>query len=86
VWDVRSCAPLDEEMLADAARHRSVVTIEDGIRDGGIGMHIAERLRARSSADVVVLGLPCQFIPHHDNPDHLLSKFGLDADGIAAAI
>ncbi len=85
VWDVRCCAPLDEPMLADAARHRRVVTIEDGIRDGGIGMHIAERLRARSAADVAVLGLPSQFIPHHANPDQLLSQFGLDADGIAAA-
>jgi 1-deoxy-D-xylulose-5-phosphate synthase len=85
VWDVRCCAPLDEDMLADAARHRRVVTIEDGIRDGGIGMHIAEHLRARSAADVAVLGLPTQFIPHHTNPDQLLSHFGLDADGIAAA-
>jgi 1-deoxy-D-xylulose-5-phosphate synthase len=85
VWDVRSCAPLDDDMLADAARHRRVVTIEDGIRDGGIGMHIAEHLRARSAADVAVLGLPTQFIPHHTNPDQLLSRFGLDADGIAAA-
>ena len=40
---------------------------------------------ARSAAEVVVLGLPCQFIPHHANPDHLLSQHGLDADGIAAA-
>ena len=85
VWDVRSCAPLDDDMLADAARHRRVVTIEDGIRDGGIGMHIAEHLRARSAVDVAVLGLPTQFIPHHTNPDQLLSRFGLDADGIAAA-
>ena len=85
VWDVRSCAPLDDDMLADAARHRRVVTIEDGIRDGGIGMHIAEHLRARSAADVAVLGLPTQFIPHHTNPDQLLSRFGLDADSIAAA-
>ena len=37
VWDVRCCAPLDPEMIADAASHRVVVTAEDSIRDGGIG-------------------------------------------------
>ncbi|MER3452456.1 MAG: 1-deoxy-D-xylulose-5-phosphate synthase, partial [Acidimicrobiia bacterium] len=30
VWDVRCVKPLDREMLADAARHRLVVTAEDG--------------------------------------------------------
>ncbi len=30
VWDARCCAPLDPAMLADAARHRAVVTVEDG--------------------------------------------------------
>ena len=37
VWDVRSCVPLDPDMLDDAARHQLVVTIEDGIVEGGIG-------------------------------------------------
>ena len=46
VWDVRCCAPLDEAMLADAAGHRAVVTVEDGVRDGGIGMTIADRIGA----------------------------------------
>ncbi len=85
VWDVRSCAPLDEDMLDDAARHARVVTIEDGVRDGGIGMQISDRIGCRAATPITVLGLPCQFIPHHNNPDHLLSQFGLDAAGIAAA-
>ena len=37
VWDPRVVKPLDPEMLADAAGHRLVITIEDGLRDGGIG-------------------------------------------------
>ena len=44
VWDVRCCAPLDEAMIADAARHGAVITCEDGVRDGGIGMTIADRV------------------------------------------
>src|SRR5262249_45212007 len=31
VWDVRVVKPLDDDMLADAAAHRLVVTIEDGL-------------------------------------------------------
>ena len=38
VWDARVVKPLDPAMLADAARHPLVVTVEDGLRDGGIGI------------------------------------------------
>jgi 1-deoxy-D-xylulose-5-phosphate synthase len=85
VWDVRCCAPLDTEMLADAARHRAVVTCEDGIRDGGIGMTIEDQLGTLAPAvPVRVLGIPTAFVPQA-RPDHILARFGLDADGIAAA-
>ena len=46
VWDVRCVKPLDEEMLRDAAGHRLVVTVEDGIRTGGIGMQIQDAIAA----------------------------------------
>ncbi|MDP2291222.1 MAG: 1-deoxy-D-xylulose-5-phosphate synthase [Actinomycetota bacterium] len=85
VWDVRSCAPLDPAMITDAARHGGVVTIEDGIRDGGIGMTIADQVRAVSAAvPVKVLGLPARFIPQ-GSADRILSQLGLDAPGIATA-
>jgi len=85
VWDVRSCAPLDEAMITDAAAHRAVVTCEDGIRDGGIGMTIADRVHALAGeARIEVLGLPGRFIPQ-GKPDRILAQVGLDADGIAAA-
>ena len=69
VWDVRCCAPLDTDMLADAARHRAVVTCEDGVRDGGIGMAIEDRLGAIDPAvPVEVLGTPTRFLPHDGRP------------------
>ena len=49
VWDPRVVKPLDPEMLADAAGHRLVVTIEDGLRDGGAGSAIADALRKLAS-------------------------------------
>ena len=86
VWDVRSCAPLDVEMLADAATHRAVITVEDAVREGGIGMTIADRIGALAPAvPVEVLGLPVKFIPHGANADQILATLGVDAEGILAA-
>ncbi|MFZ4810977.1 MAG: 1-deoxy-D-xylulose-5-phosphate synthase [Ilumatobacteraceae bacterium] len=85
VWDVRSCAPLDALMIADAARHGAVLTCEDGIRDGGIGMTIADQVHELSpTLTVVSLGVPTMFIPQA-KPDRILASFGLDADGIVAS-
>src|SRR6056297_2903403 len=83
VWDARSCAPLDPAMIADAATHDRVVTIEDGIRDGGIGMSIASEVCAVDpSTHVDVLGLPTKFIPHDPKSQAIHARFGLDAAGI----
>jgi 1-deoxy-D-xylulose-5-phosphate synthase len=85
VWDVRSCAPLDPEMCADAARHDRVITIEDGIREGGVGMSIAATISGISGdCRVESLGVPTKFMPHA-KPDRLLAQLGLDADGIIKA-
>ncbi len=86
VWDVRSCEPLDPKMIADAARHRAVVTAEDGIRNGGIGMAIADQIASVSpGVPVTVLGIPAKFLPHSQQPGDILTSLGLSADGIAKA-
>ena len=86
VWDVRSCAPLDPAMIADAARHDLVVTIEDGIRDGGIGSIMAGQIAEIDPSTVVkVLGVPTKFIPQA-KPDRILAQLGLDADGIVSTV
>ncbi len=86
VWDVRCCAPLDDEMIADAARHRLVVTAEDGIREGGVGMTIADCIHALGgTTHVECLGVPTAFIPQ-GKADHILARLGLDADGLVATV
>jgi 1-deoxy-D-xylulose-5-phosphate synthase len=86
LWDVRSCTPLDPEMLAAAATCRSVVTIEDGVRAGGVGSSIADELRHLApTLRVEVLGLPTRFVPHGE-AQHILARFGLDADGVAGVV
>jgi 1-deoxy-D-xylulose-5-phosphate synthase len=86
VWDVRVVRPLDREMIADAAAHPAVVTIEDGYREGGIGAAIAGQLAEHGGVmpRIEVLGVPVQYIPH-GKPDAILAGFGLDAAGVAAS-
>jgi 1-deoxy-D-xylulose-5-phosphate synthase len=87
VWDVRVVKPLDEEMLAHAATHPLVVTVEDGYREGGAGSMIAARIEELSGGTVPthVMGVPVTYIPH-GHPDAILAGFGLDAAGITAEI
>ena len=42
LWDVRVVRPLDPVMVTDAGEHAFVVTVEDGIRNGGAGNIIAD--------------------------------------------
>jgi 1-deoxy-D-xylulose-5-phosphate synthase len=87
VWDVRVVTPLDEDMLADAATHPLVITVEDGYREGGAGSMIAGRIEELSGGEVptYVMGVPITYIPH-GHPDTILAGFGLDADGIVAEV
>jgi 1-deoxy-D-xylulose-5-phosphate synthase len=88
VWDVRVIRPLDPAMIADAARHRLVVTVEDGIRVGGAGAFVADAIadlhESRQGPPVLVLGTPPSYIPHGDQAA-ILAQLGLDGAGIAAA-
>ena len=88
VWDVRVVAPLDPAMIAQAGRHRLVVTVEDGLRVGGAGSQITEAIAElredRVGPPVLVLGVPTSYISH-GNPDVILAQLGLDGHGVAAA-
>jgi 1-deoxy-D-xylulose-5-phosphate synthase len=89
VWDPRVVKPLDEVMLADAARHRIVIVAEDGLRDGGVGMMaacaIAAQCDGRAAPRFVLLGVPTQFVPH-GKQDRILARLGLDADGLVRSV
>jgi 1-deoxy-D-xylulose-5-phosphate synthase len=88
LWDARVVKPLDPDMLADAARHPFVLTVEDGVREGGIGNAIQDQLAEHTLGDreprVRVLGTPIAFIPH-GKPAAILSELGLDPAGITAS-
>ena len=85
VWDPRVVKPLDPAMIAAAAGHDVVVTIEDGLAEGGIGQTIRDQVSASTATPVVVLGVPTMHIPH-GKPAAILEMLGLDAAGVAAAV
>ncbi len=89
LWDVRLVRPLDPAMVADAGSHRFVVTVEDGVRNGGAGNYIADAIAdlqaSRQGPPVLNLGVPTSYIPQ-GKPDRILGRLGLDGPGLAASI
>jgi len=85
VVDARFVKPLDPELATLAARHRAVLTVEDGTLAGGFGSAVLELLaECGVSVPVRRLGLPDHFI-EHGAQSVLLSGFGLSPEGVAAA-
>ena len=91
VWDARVVSPADGAMLEDAARHRLVVTAEDGVRHGGAGAFLLDAMAAHvESAGLLVpavriLGVPRQYLAQ-GKADDILASLGLDGTGIAETI
>jgi 1-deoxy-D-xylulose-5-phosphate synthase len=83
VVDPRWVVPVPRSILSLAADHRIVVTIEDGIRVGGIGTRVRQDLR-EAGIDTAVdeLGLPDAFIDHATR-DEILDEAGLTPQKIA---
>ena len=85
--NMRSIKPLDREaVLAAAAGHDLLVTLEENVVAGGAGSAVNELLAAEGvQATVLNLGLPDAYV-EHGKPAELLAECGLDAEGIEAAI
>jgi 1-deoxy-D-xylulose-5-phosphate synthase len=80
--NARFVKPLDRELIASCAQKvRYIFTVEDGVMDGGFGSAVQEAI----SRPVVIMGLPCMFVPHGKR-ELLLEKYGLHAAGIAGTI
>ncbi|RXZ50749.1 1-deoxy-D-xylulose-5-phosphate synthase [Agromyces fucosus] len=83
VVDPRWVVPVPRSIMELAAEHRLVVSIEDGIRVGGIGTRIRQDLReAGVDTAVTELGLPDEFLDHGSRGD-ILERVGLTPQHIA---
>lgn len=87
VYDMRYLKPLDTALLDRVAEQgfRRLVTVEDGVRQGGFGSVVLEYLSGKQCpVPVVRLGLPDRFVTH-GAVALLKEECGIDVASIAAA-
>ena len=87
LYDLRFLKPLDERLLGEVARRFSrIVTVEDGVRNGGMGSAVLEWMADHGhTPHIVRLGLPDHFV-EHGTVSELRHLVGIDSDGIKKAI
>ncbi|KTR51030.1 1-deoxy-D-xylulose-5-phosphate synthase [Curtobacterium oceanosedimentum] len=83
VVDPRWVVPIPASLIELSRDHRLVITIEDGVRVGGVGTRLRQDLRAAGvDTGVNELGLPDEFIDHASR-SQILADVGLTAKAIA---
>ena len=87
VVNMRFIKPLDTDLLlAIAARHSALVTLEENAVAGGAGAAVAEALAAAGvMIPLQLVGIPDEFIEHGSRNDCLVAA-GLDPVGLARRI
>ena len=82
-YDLRFLKPLDETLLHELGQHfKHIITVEDGVRNGGMGSAVLEWMSDHDyHPHVVRLGLPDEFV-EHGTVAELQHIVGLDAENI----
>ena len=82
-YDMRFVKPIDETMLHEVfSKFKKVITVENGVINGGMGSAIIEFVVDHEyRSNVVRLGIPDRFI-EHGTQDELYAQCGFDAAGI----
>ena len=85
--NMRFVKPLDEDLIvALAARHRALVTIEENVTQGGAGSAVGEVLASEGlQLPLLQLGIPDRFI-EHGSREGCLAAAGLDAASLSASV
>ena len=87
-YDMRFLKPLDEGILHEVGRKfKRVVTVENGVRNGGLGSAVMEWLGDHGyTVQVTRLGLPTDHFVEHGKVSELQHLVGLDVESIKKAI
>ena len=82
-YDMRFLKPLDETILQEVAeRFSRIITIEDGVRDGGLGTAVTEWMSDHGyTPHITRMGMPDHFV-EQGTVEQLRTLCGIDIDGI----
>lgn len=83
-YDLRFLKPLDDDLLCEVGENfKTIITVEDGVRLGGMGSAVLEWMNDHHyHPDVIRLGLPDTFV-EHGTVAQLRHIVGIDAQTIA---
>ncbi len=86
-YDIRFLKPLDENLLHEiATKFNQIVTIEDGVIQGGFGSAVLEFMSDNGyKVNVKRLGIDNTFV-EHGTPEELYKMLGLDVEGIVKSL
>ena len=84
---MRFVKPLDKDLLNNILKKfNKIITVEDGVLQGGFGSAILEFINENHyNTDVVRLGIPDNFIEQGDQMEQM-DLCGIDENGISRAV
>jgi len=86
VVDPRWVKPVDPAIVALAARHRLVISVEDNGRVGGVGQALVQALADAGVETPVAVHAIAQEFLQHDRRESICEELGLTADALAQDI
>lgn len=86
-YDIRFLKPFDEHLLTEVGeRFKKIITVEDGVRNGGMGSAVLEWMADHGYKPTVRrLGLPDRFV-EHGTVEELRRVCGIDNDSLRKEI
>ena len=88
VINSRFVKPIDEDLICEMAQTiGTIITVEEHVLHGGFGSAVLEVLNRYqlNTVKLCCLGIPDNFV-EHGTQKMLRAKYGIDADGISAAV
>ena len=87
-YDMRFLKPIDTALLDEVgSTYDRVITVEDGVRDGGLGSAVLEYFADKGyTAKVTRIGMPTDTFVEHGTIAELQKLYNMDAEGIRKTI
>ena len=85
--NARFAKPFDEERIKELAKdHKVIVTLEEGMKFGGLGEHVANFVAEKNlDVKVEIIAIPDEYV-EHGNVDILKKEVGMDKESIVKRI